>query len=56
VAVAVAAVVTVAVLSQRGGATPAKTKPLQLAPSQQFGDTADLMRRLQRKKLLPRSR
>ena len=56
VAVAVAAAVAVAVLSQRGGAAPAKTKPLQLGPSQQYGDTADLMRRLQRKKLLQRSR
>jgi hypothetical protein len=56
VVVAVAAAVAVAVLSQRGGASPTKTKPLQLGPSQQFGDTADLMRRLQRKKLLQRSR
>jgi archaellin len=46
VAAAVAIAVAVA-LSQRGQASP---RPIQAKPSQQFGDTADLMRRLERKK------
>jgi hypothetical protein len=50
--VAVAAVVVAAVvgLSQRGQASPGTPKPLKLHPSQQSGDTADLMRRLERRK------
>jgi hypothetical protein len=51
-AVAVAAAVA---LSQRGQASPGTPKPVQARPSQQYGDTADLMRRLERKKLLQRS-
>jgi hypothetical protein len=46
----VAAAVLIAVsiaLSQRGQASP---RPIQARPSQQFGDTADLMRRLERNK------
>jgi hypothetical protein len=48
-AAAVAVAVVVAV-SQRGQAAPGSPKPIQARPSQQYGDTADLMRRLEREK------
>ena len=53
--VAVVAVLAVAVaavaLSDRGGAkTPAPAQPGHIQPSQQYGDDADLMRRLERQK------
>jgi hypothetical protein len=48
-AAAVAVAVVVAV-SQRGQATPGSPKPIQARPSQRYGDTADLMRRLEREK------
>ena len=56
VAVVVASVAAVA-LSSHGGNGPAHPKPaqVQLDPNQQLGDTADLMRRLERKKLVMRS-
>jgi flagellar basal body-associated protein FliL len=54
--VAVAVAVAVAVVSQRGGAAPAKQSPEQAKPSQQVGDTADLMRRLERKQIAKESR
>jgi hypothetical protein len=47
VAVGIAAVMAFA--SRGGGQTP---KPLQAKPGQQFSDDADLMRRLERKKLV----
>jgi hypothetical protein len=47
VAAAAMAIAVAIVLSQRGRATP---KPIQAGPSQQYGDTADLMRRLERNK------
>jgi hypothetical protein len=52
--VAVAAAVLLAiVLSSRGGTTP---KPSQVSPAQQAGDDADLMRRLERHKLVQGSK
>jgi hypothetical protein len=54
VAVLTAATVAVVVL-RGGGKAPAIPKPGQARPSQQYGDDADLMRRLERKKLLKRS-
>jgi hypothetical protein len=48
-AAAVAVAVVVAV-SQRGQAAPAPPKPIEARPSQRYGDTADLMRRLERQK------
>jgi hypothetical protein len=52
--VAVAAgVVLAVVLSSRGGST---AKPAQVSPAQQAGDDADLMRRLQRHKLVQGSK
>jgi hypothetical protein len=52
--VAVAAAVLLAVvLSSRGGSTP---KPSKLSPAQQVGDDADLMRRLERHKLVKGSK
>ena len=52
--VAVAATVLLAVvLSSRGGSTP---KPAKLSPAQQEVDYADLMRRLERHKLVQRSK
>jgi hypothetical protein len=53
VAVIAAAIAAVAV-SGHGGKGPAP-KPAQFRPSQQFGDDADLMRRLERKKLVKRA-
>ena len=52
--VAVAAAVLLAiVLSSRGGTTP---KPSQVSPAQQAGEDADLMRRLERHKLVQGSK
>src|SRR2546425_10671424 len=52
--VAVAVVIVVSVAS-RGGSSPARQSPSQVRPSQQTGDDADLMRRLERRKLVQRS-
>jgi hypothetical protein len=52
--VAVAAAVFLAVvLSSRGGSPP---KPSHVSPAQQVGDDADLMRRLERHKLVQGSK
>jgi hypothetical protein len=48
-----AAVLLAAVLTSRGGSSP---KPSQLSPAQQAGDDADLMRRLERHKLVQRQK
>jgi hypothetical protein len=48
-----AAVVLAFTLSSRGGST---NKAPQLAPAQKVGDDADLMRRLERHKLVQRSK
>ncbi|MFL5711223.1 MAG: hypothetical protein ACJ77W_04995 [Chloroflexota bacterium] len=51
---AVAAAASLAVgLASREDSTP---KPIQLTPSQQVSDDADLMRRLERHKLVQRSK
>ena len=44
-------VLGVVALGSRDNAKPAQHTPLQAKPSQQFGDDADLMRRLERRKL-----
>jgi hypothetical protein len=49
--VAVGIAAAVALASRGGGPTP---KPLQAKPGQQFSDDADLMRRLERQKLVTR--
>ena len=54
VAVLAAAIAAVA-LSGRGDKSPAPPRPAQARPAHQ-GDTADLMRRLERKKLVQGSR
>jgi hypothetical protein len=55
-AAALAAVGIAAIaIGSRGNTSPAQHKPLQAKPSQQFGDDADLMRRLERKKLTTRT-
>lgn len=54
VAVLAAAIAAVA-LSQRGGKSPVPSKPSQAQPTHQ-GDTADMMRRLERKKHVQGSR
>jgi hypothetical protein len=55
-AAALAAVVIAAIaIGSRGTSSPAPQTPLQAKPSQQFGDDADLMRRLERKKLTTRT-
>jgi hypothetical protein len=41
----------VVALGAHDNTKPAQPAPLQAKPSQQFGDDADLMRRLERKKL-----
>ena len=52
IAAAVAVLVLgVVALGSRDNAKPAQNAPLHAKPSQQFGDDADLMRRLERKKL-----
>ena len=51
VAALVAVVIGVIAIASRGGSSPAQHAPLHAKPSQQFGDDADLMRRLERKKL-----
>jgi hypothetical protein len=38
-------------IGARGDSTPRNDRPLQAKPSQRYGDDADLMRRLERKKL-----
>ena len=48
-AVVASAALLAVVLSARGGSTP---RPAKVSPAQQAGDTADLMRRLQRQKLV----
>ena len=48
-----AAALLAVVLSSRGGSTP---KPAQVSPSQQAGDDADVMRRLERHKLVQGSK
>lgn len=59
-AAALAIVVIGAVaVGSRGSATPKQAPlqaPLQAKPAQQFGDDADLMRRLERKKLTTTTR
>jgi hypothetical protein len=54
--VAVLAVAVAVTAVSRGGDKPAKAKPPAFRPpsSQQYGDDADLMRRLERKKLTVR--
>ena len=55
-AAALAAVVIAAIaIGSRGDSSPVHQAPLQAKPSQQFGDDADLMRRLERKKLTTRT-
>jgi hypothetical protein len=55
-AAALAAVGIAAIaIGSRDNTSPAQHKPLQAKPSQQFGDDADLMRRLERKKLTTRT-
>ena len=55
VVVAVVAAAAVALIAHRDGGKPSP-KPAQAQPSQQVGDTADLMRHLERKKLVGGSR
>jgi hypothetical protein len=38
-------------IGARGGSTPRDDRPLHAKPWQRYGDDADLMRRLERKKL-----
>jgi len=54
VAVAVFAAAAIAAF-HRGGTSPATPKPGLADQSQRYGDDADLMRRLERKKLVKRS-
>jgi hypothetical protein len=55
-AAALAAVVIAAIaIGSRDNKSPAQQRPLQAKPSLQFGDDADLMRRLERKKLTTRT-
>jgi hypothetical protein len=55
-AAALAAIVISAIaIGSRGTSSPSQERPLQAKPSQQFGDDADLMRRLERKKLTTRT-
>jgi hypothetical protein len=51
IAVAVAAAAWIAVAS-RGSASPSPAKPGLLQPAARYGDDADLMRRLERRKLV----
>ena len=44
-------VLGIVALGSRDNAKPTQNAPLHAKPSQQFGDDADLMRRLERKKL-----
>jgi len=53
VAVALAAVVAIAAVS-RGDSKP--SRPAHFNPAQQFGDDANLMRRLQRDKLVKKAK
>jgi hypothetical protein len=48
-------VVAAAVLATHRGAEPAK-RPLKADPAKQFGDDADLMRRLERTRLVTTTR
>ena len=50
-ALAAVAIAAIAIGSRGDNSSPARHAPLQAKPSQQFGDDADLMRRLERKKL-----
>ena len=54
VVVAIGVAVVAASISRGGAAKPAKPAFHPPAASQQFGDDADLMRKLERKKLLKR--
>jgi hypothetical protein len=51
VAALAALVIGVIAFGFRDGSSPAQNAPLRAKPAQQFGDDADLMRRLERKKL-----
>lgn len=51
-----AVVVGAVAIGLRDGSTPSEQQPLQAKPSQQYGDDADLMRRLERKKLTTTSK
>jgi hypothetical protein len=51
IAVAIFAAAWIAVAS-RGGSSPPPAKPSLAKPAQRYGDDADLMRRLERKKLV----
>jgi len=51
-----AAVIGAVAVGSRDSSNPAQKEPLQITPSQQFGDDADLMRRLERKKLTTTTR
>jgi hypothetical protein len=51
IAVAVAATAWIAFAS-RGGASPSPAKPGLAQPAARYGDDADLMRRLERRKLV----
>ncbi|HEV8102390.1 MAG TPA: hypothetical protein VGP69_01505 [Gaiellaceae bacterium] len=55
IAVAVAAAAWIAVAS-RGSATPSPAKPGLAQPAGRYGDDADLMRRLERHKLVEQHR
>jgi hypothetical protein len=51
-AAALAAVAIGAVaIGSRGSSAPGHHRPLQAKPSEQYGDDADLMRRVERKRL-----
>jgi len=54
-AVLAAVLIGAIAIVSRGGSSPARNAPLHAKPSQQFGDDADLMRRLERKKLTTRT-
>src|SRR5262249_43118126 len=57
VLVAAAAGAAFGAVSQRGGQpAPGSPKPIQALPSKEYGDTADLMRRLEREKHVQGSR
>ena len=55
VVVAVSAAIWVAVASRGSSATP-PTKPNVAQPAQRYGDDADLMRRLERHKLVGKTK
>jgi hypothetical protein len=55
VVAALGAAIAAVAVSGKGGKAPAAPTPTQLRPSLHTGDDADLMRRLQRKKLVKRA-